>query len=1159
MYILLSSLKTVYQVTTRGQRPSGNDVSTPAQASFYPQLTKVLAQQRQFESQQTHLNAAAQAAFAALNPLDRLVRKFKISLDLTSSNDSGISFEGSSSSAGLGYALALALAYREQLGKTHDVNPFVFATGEVYGSGEVHAIGHLETKVKAACHFMAQLEHFGETFVITYPKANDAELSDDLRQMVEAQGGKLLPITRIQEVLTFLLGDEYDGEPEGHCEPFKGLASFEFRDQFRFFGRDRAIEKLKGDYDTSEGLLIVTGVSGSGKSSLVKAGLLPALKKEASNTNWLITEPKLHSSRVGLLSYLLERTPKLVLEQKPMELAGTLLEQPEKAQTLVTYKDVEEKAVSPLLWYIDQYEDTLNLYQDTSIDFTIFSSVLDSLAKAVPWLRVVVSIRSEYFEPLEQAGSYASSLVSKTIAAEDWRAIVHKQAAYFGLKYDDGLEEQIINEALNVNHALPAVEYLLTSMYELAKEQDPHARKLTYAHYEHYTINCLRGVIAAQAEKVMERHGGLSDEFFEYFIGSNTEGQVYARSVPLNEIRENRPELYKLVQEMIQAQLVIESQYQDQQSQPKYTTFVKLAHDCLFNNESQSIENYNGYWKRLQGWLQSRKKYLLWLANNESRFNEWQKERRFQKNPGRDLDRIDSDYLLDNFALDEGNSYLSDDLIARKELRQYITLSQQNHAQLEKLESKKQRRRFNIALFLIIIASGFAVLARVKWIEAATQTQLVIEAKNQEQKEKERAEQQTLLAIKARDQAEAERKRTEVQKLKAEEQTRIAKKQKKIAEQQTRVAEKQKERAEDLLSKVKNNLDFMNFSLRNTLIKYAPVTERNKVIKQVDTLLDALNGYGASIKPEDYNRSRAIALTNKVELMLKNGSTDFKSALPLILESRKLMRENASNSPENIGYQADLAISCEKVGDIYLLFGQADNALKSYRESLIIRKKINSSHPNNRNYLYSLAMSHQKMGDAYNEKKMLNQALSEFRNNLSIRQSLAKVHPEDVIYQRSLVVANGRLGKTYLKLGQNNLALEVYKTNLDTISNFVQLFPSNVQYLRDQAVANMDMGKVYDIFGETELALASYQQASHIQKKLLKSDPNNTMYQRDLSVTEYAIGDLHTKLGQINIAFSYYKNSFRIREMLVNTHPNILKYKYDLVNITKRMQELRLK
>jgi len=675
IYILLSSAETLYQVSTKSLTRHGTSVDVSA--GLYHKIRRFLPELQRKEQIQ-YINTAAEAAYASLNKLD-LQQSFHAEVYLKASNDTAISFEPNSSSAGLGYALALALEWRNQLGKSNDFNCEVFATGEIHNSGTVTAIGHLATKIDAACNLMAKQQ--SETgckkpFIVFYPKANQDSITSEIQQCVAELGGELSPVTRLQTALVTLLGDSYDGDPEGRWSPFKGLSSFDYADKRRFFGRERAINQLLQSYnDVEGGFLVITGVSGSGKSSAVKAGLIPAIEKQLTDQDsfhWIVTSPKLHNSINELLNHLF----KLIVQawslgdtaEKLTELA---LSSPEKLfQRLNEVQSKTENNTNHLFWFIDQYEDIFSHSLIQKERAKSLAPLLERLSKNVSGLNIIISIRREY---LETFGRYGIDInVPHKLYPDEWAAIVEKQAKCSGLRYEDGLDTRIINDANDVVHALPVVEYLLEQLYIKATEENESARELKHHDYE--ALGGVQGVIAYRAEDSINRYPHLTNEFFDYFIGLNSEELPFARSVEVEPIRKSNPELYKLIQSFIDTQLVIDCGNES-------ITAIKLAHDSLFFQ-----------WDRLKQWLKDNKEYLQWRQQIEGQFNQWRKDKNQSKNKS-------GHFLLKNkWLLKQAERYLNEENIFQNDMVIYIHKSIKSH------RSSKIRTAIILVLIPILIS-----------------------------------------------------------------------------------------------------------------------------------------------------------------------------------------------------------------------------------------------------------------------------------------------------------------------------------------------------------------------------------------------------------------------------------------------------------------------
>ena len=110
----------------------------------------------------------------------------------------------------------------------------------------------------------------------------------------------------------------------------------------------------------------------------------------------------------------------------------------------------------------------------------------------------------------------------------------------------------------------------------------------------------------------------------------------------------------------------------------------------------------------------------------------------------------------------------------------------------------------------------------------------------------------------------------------------------------------------------------------------------------------------------------------------------------------------AQSDPGNAGWQRDLSVSYEKVGDAGAAQGDLADALKSYRDSLAIRERLAQSDPGNAGWQHDLSVSYDKVGEVQTAQGDLAGALKSYRDSLAINQHLAALDRSNTQWQSEL-------------------------------------------------------------------------------------------------------------------------------------------------------------
>ncbi|MCK6580619.1 MAG: SUMF1/EgtB/PvdO family nonheme iron enzyme [Anaerolineae bacterium] len=285
------------------------------------------------------------------------------------------------------------------------------------------------------------------------------------------------------------LTDEADGSARN--VPYKGLEPLEEDDEAYFFGRERErLEVLA--LLRHKRFVVIIGASGSGKSSLAAAGVLPRIR---SRRNWRIarTTPGSDPFR-NLAESLVSQAPELSRKPNAVVLEA-LRAGGEKLDELL--QSVLAKGVH-LLLFVDQLEELFTLGEKAQ-----GREAVEAYARLLqydsPRFTVLATLRADFYEAAMTCfvkKPSASNFDLGRPSAFALREMIERPAKRAKLKMEDDLAELIVEEVNDQPGALPLVAYLLAQMYErMVRWAD---RAMTRAHYD--SVGGVRGAISTVAD-----------------------------------------------------------------------------------------------------------------------------------------------------------------------------------------------------------------------------------------------------------------------------------------------------------------------------------------------------------------------------------------------------------------------------------------------------------------------------------------------------------------------------------------------------------------------------------------------------------------------------------------------------------------------------------
>ncbi|GLP95010.1 winged helix-turn-helix domain-containing protein [Paraferrimonas sedimenticola] len=413
-----------------------------------------------------------------------------------------------------------------------------------------------------------------------------------------------------------------NAEPWTSGSPYLGLASFEEQHTGVFFGRTQAIAEvvhaLRELEPQGQGFLLVLGRSGVGKSSLLKAGLLPLLCQTGGFAGIeLAQQHKLgaraaQSSHIALIRLLdaLQKLGFIDKQDSAEALAKRLEKTPQSLQGWLKPNASKTKAllIDPLEQWL--LEPSLSAHAQSQ-----WVQWLQLLAKT-RGLLLIGALRSDCygactdisgFIELKRSGvQYDVKAAAPGEIAQMIRAPA--QAAGVGFEQDphsgERLDDLLLEEAVSHPEALPLLQYTLAELFHRRQQGQPMLLSV------YHQMGGVSGAVAQQAEA---KYQGLDDKakacwsrlMHQLVSYSSASGQASAQRLAMAKIGDDTSK--KLVQQFVAARLfVVEQDERDQQQ------YLRIAHEALIRQ-----------WQRLRDWIQDNRTALAkheWLQSDCQRW-----------------------------------------------------------------------------------------------------------------------------------------------------------------------------------------------------------------------------------------------------------------------------------------------------------------------------------------------------------------------------------------------------------------------------------------------------------------------------------------------------------------------------------------------------------
>ena len=439
---------------------------------------------------------------------------------------------------------------------------------------------------------------------------------DKTQRLIYSNFGEPINLTRSGEVTPEAITVTHE---ESVC-PYKGLEYFDCNDEDPkyFYGRRELTDTLV-NHVREKSFLAILGASGSGKSSVLRAGLLHRLKlgqQLAGSEQWeirILCPGKQPMQNLALAFFDLESAEQFGIFEEFLK---------KGSEGLCRLLQASESPYTVLV--IDQFEEVFSLCEKAEEREQFFECLIGALTQVPDRFRLILAIRADCFgKCLEQdyhglANQIQANLVTVTpMSAEQLREAIINPAERVNLEVEPELVEAILREINHFPGNLPLLQYTLR---ELWKRRTNNCLDLS----TYRNLGGIGNTLNQRATEIYETFDREEQSTVKHIFLSltqlgeemeDTRQRVFQQD--LVTAQHSEPLITKVVQKLADEKLVVVNEQIFQENEGKPTAVLEIVHEALIR-----------HWPKLRQWLNESRDALREQRKIETVATEWQKQQR---------------------------------------------------------------------------------------------------------------------------------------------------------------------------------------------------------------------------------------------------------------------------------------------------------------------------------------------------------------------------------------------------------------------------------------------------------------------------------------------------------------------------------------------------
>ncbi len=955
--------------------------------------------------------------------------------------------------------------------------------------------------------------------------------------------------------------------------PYMGLLAFDETDADRFFGRQeqtaRLWERLRDLHSHVSGerptrLLPVLGPSGSGKSSLARAGLIAELARRPlpgmRRARVAVMTPGAHpvEALAGVLARIATNDPTPVAKTTEFEAALMKRNDHGECDGLRRIADaLPDIAGAPLIVLVDQFEGIYSLCTDRSERTLFIDNLLLAARDAGRHVSVVITLRTDFLGETQTHEALNAVICEQQVmipamSEEGLRQAIARPAEEAGHPLDDAMVALLLSDTRGRDGALPLLQFALTRIWDgMGNGVEP---AVTYRE-----IGGVGGALAGEAQRIYQSLNDQEKRIAKrVFLGlvqlgeGTRDTRRRAEVKSLIGVADDPKHVEGVIRRFSAPDVRLITLSADERGG---ADIAEVTHEALFDR-----------WRQLSNWVEDSREDVRFQRRLDDVAVNWDEQGRPEGGLWRppDLD------LLTQFhgrATEDMTPLQMDFFDASR-------AAERRRLEATQREDRRRRRTLIVAsatitVFLLMgVSIGSLVIAlrsASSALDARAETELTRESLAEAQAvvsaNSEREFQLNLSRLSRGRQLQLEDLR-ETALRSIEGLQRLYDRDDKADPVLSRALALAYRRLGDVQGGTRTgsqgDTQAALESYRTALAILKRVNPPNADISRDlssshvrigDILLttgnvsDALVEYQAAVDYVDslmlaghsVDRTHVIALSSAGHALVSNGRTE--EAEELYKRSLALRRQLAKAAPNSALAQHDLAKGLASAAERRSVAGEYDAALELYFESLGIRERLLAEDPNNSTRKRDVAVVHYFLFSTFSALDQLATAKPHVQSWLDYTKERAQASPDDARAHRDLVAAYELMGIMLADAGEWDQASKSYRDMQEVIVPLREFDPANTQYGRLLASSYQGLGEVALATDDIYRAVAKFRSALEIIVPMSEHDPDDARIKSDRARLESSLGDALFQNGAIDDTLTHLETARELYDTLFEKDP----------------------